>query len=613
MMKNSNYLLLTLFCCLSFLVFTGSAVQASVGDVNNDGSVDLKDVIQALQISAGLPPLPNQPIDLSSDVNCDGRIGLQEAIYALERCICPKIQLGWNGSLIIPDADFVDTSKWTPNTSNENQTIEISSNNSDLQMSWSVNNNGWVQCYMYLPTPISLSQFDIFGIDLKGSATTGSGRIGFELKFEDGAHQAIMKWDQMEGMNRWYEKLAVLKKQFVNWDDFDWSNIKAISLVVYSLSDTVSGIINVKNLVGSLKKNWSRALCTEGISPCNYSEIKTNAINAIISRQTGIGLLKTWVSEVDNDSSWLYGQGLALKALVSEGVWKNSAPDNNSAQAAEKLALFLKDHLIDHPRGGYWPRVWVASTGNIKQRVETDGTIWMGDQPWPLIGLQCYYKKTGDVRVESAISRSMQFLKSLIDNDGKLFTLNVDADLEVAVTSCEAYAAVLQSLYESNESQLAEKLWDYLFDMGWDSDLNYWKEAEYSYRLVLFANTWLTPFLLKKGLIQEALDSLSLIGRILYTCGSGTPCGLDGFVPVAVWYEGTLSYISAGGPNSIELFNQLKDYIHPDGTVSHYNDSSTVGGIWAEPWRSLDGTSWLYFTASGISPFSTCEGAPYRP
>jgi len=609
MMKNTNYFLLTLFCCLSFLVFSESAVQSSVGDVNSDSSIDLKDVIQALQISAGLFPLPNQPIDITADVNGDGKIGIEEAIYALQKCICPEIQIGWNGSLIIPNSNFFNTLKWTLNKANEDQSIDVSSNNSDLQLSWSLNNNSWVQCYMNLTTPISLSQFDIFGIDLKGIAITGS--IGFELKFEDdGNQQAIMRWDQMEGMNRWYEKLVALKKQFANWDVINWSNIKIISLAVYSSNQSSSGTLNVKNLVASLTKNWTKAYRKEDISPENYKQIKTNAINAIINRQTTTGLLTTWA---EDGSSWLYGQGLALKSLVLEGVWEGTKPVNNAAKAAEKLALFLGQNLIDHQRGGYWPRAWRASTGEIIIQVENNGTIWMGDQPWPLIGLQCFYKKTGDERVKPAISSSLQFIKSLIKDDGKLFTLNVDSNQEVEETSCEAYAAVLQSLYESNESQLAEKLWDYLFDMGWESDLNYWKEAKNSYRPVLFSNTWLSPFLVKKGFIQKALDSLSLIGMVLFTCGTGTPCGLDGFGPIAVWYEGTLSYISAGGPHSIELLNNLKDYINPDGTISHYNDTSTVAGIWAVDWHSLDGTSWLYFAVSGISPFSTCDGVPYKP
>ncbi|MCX6225135.1 MAG: hypothetical protein NTV01_10385, partial [Bacteroidia bacterium] len=34
------------------------------------------------------------------------------------------------------------------------------------------------------------------------------------------------------------------------------------------------------------------------------------------------------------------------------------------------------------------------------------------------------------------------------------------------------------------------------------------------------------------------------------------------------------------------------------------------GGIWAVDWHSLDGTSWLYFTAAGKSPFDLAEGIP---
>lgn len=39
------------------------------------------------------------------------------------------------------------------------------------------------------------------------------------------------------------------------------------------------------------------------------------------------------------------------------------------------------------------------------------------------------------------------------------------------------------------------------------------------------------------------------------------------------------------------------------GTIRHYNDNVSVAGIWAVDWSSLDGTSWLYFAASGKSPF----------
>jgi len=86
---------------------------------------------------------------------------------------------------------------------------------------------------------------------------------------------------------------------------------------------------------------------------------------------------------------------------------------------------------------------------------------------------------------------------------------------------------------------------------------------------------------------------------------------MDGIVPLAVWLEGTLSYISAGGPGSIALFEEILKQIHSDGMVSHYNENlGGIGGIWAVDWHSLDGTSWLYFTTKGISPFDVSEGIP---
>ncbi|NJL58656.1 MAG: DUF1573 domain-containing protein [Desulfobacteraceae bacterium] len=54
-----------------------------LGDVNNDGSVNLADVIKALQVLAGLTNLGD--INLKADVNGDGKIGLQEVIYILQK------------------------------------------------------------------------------------------------------------------------------------------------------------------------------------------------------------------------------------------------------------------------------------------------------------------------------------------------------------------------------------------------------------------------------------------------------------------------------------------------------------------------------------------------
>ena len=51
------------------------------GDVNNDRTVDLADAILCLQLLSGASPKP--VVDLKSDINEDGAIGMEEAIFIL--------------------------------------------------------------------------------------------------------------------------------------------------------------------------------------------------------------------------------------------------------------------------------------------------------------------------------------------------------------------------------------------------------------------------------------------------------------------------------------------------------------------------------------------------
>ena len=54
------------------------------GDINDTGSVDLADVILALQVCAKITPAPTTTIKVEAEVSGDGKIGLEEAIYALQ-------------------------------------------------------------------------------------------------------------------------------------------------------------------------------------------------------------------------------------------------------------------------------------------------------------------------------------------------------------------------------------------------------------------------------------------------------------------------------------------------------------------------------------------------
>jgi len=53
------------------------------GDVDGNGSVTLEDVILVLQICSGIPVEP--PIHKDADVNGDSKIGLEEAVYILQK------------------------------------------------------------------------------------------------------------------------------------------------------------------------------------------------------------------------------------------------------------------------------------------------------------------------------------------------------------------------------------------------------------------------------------------------------------------------------------------------------------------------------------------------
>ena len=524
-----------------------------------------------------------------------------------------SFNFGWSGTELVPKSTFLNLSNWTTNVPDPGlgDKSMVTSSGDTLKLNWTFgtgNRYKWSQCYQYFPQTISFANYDLFGFNLKGMPNNGY--VGFELKFEDGTHQAVVRWDGLAGLNRWAEKISVAKKQFENSALMDWSKVRVISLAVYAQASSQyvnsdNGSVSIYNLVGTRMTGWTRGTAREFINHNDYVAIKNKAITAIINRQKPTGLLTTWTQD---NTSWLYGQGLALKALSNEGTWILGVANNAAAIAAEKLAIFLINH--QQPEG-YWPRAWNSASGTITVLREADGTIWMGDFPWIITGLQSYYKKSRDQRVIPAIQKGLDLLKGLILADGKFMTVNPQTGVQYEVASCEAYAATILSLYESGETALADKLYNYISTHGWDSELHCWREATHSDRIVLFANTWMSYYNFQNGDTQSGLDALSLAAKVLYTHGNGELNGLDGIVPLAVWYEGTLSYIDAGGPGSISLFEELKSHINTDGMVSHYNENlGGIGGIWAVDWHSLDGTSWLYFTTVGKSPFDLMEGIP---
>jgi hypothetical protein len=369
-----------------------------------------------------------------------------------------------------------------------------------------------------------------------------------------------------------------------------------------------SGTVSFRNLVSRQVDSFIRAESPDsltGFSSGELEAIRLNAIEAIKNRQKASGLLTTWTQD---GSSWLYGQGMALKALTIEGKWTGSTPIDDYARAAQNLARFLATH---QEAEGYWPRAWNSVTGNPIVGLEWDNTVWMGDFPWIPGSLAYYYRKSADASILPALVKARSFLYNLIDESGRVNTMNMVTHQKSEVINYEGYAAALFCLFELGDTSKAETVIHYLMENGWDKQMRIWNEGPGSSRLVLLVNTWLAALVRSGGFPAEAMDALSLVGNLLYTEGSGGIKGFDGIGPVSAWYEGTLSYIAAGGPGSNTLFAGIKEHILADGTVPYYDENlGSMAGIWAADWSSLDATSWLYYSAAGKSPFGYSGADP---
>jgi hypothetical protein len=67
----------------SFTVNQPGASAVMMGDINGDAAIDITDAVLAIQVISGITP--EQSINSNADVNEDGKIGLPEAIYILQK------------------------------------------------------------------------------------------------------------------------------------------------------------------------------------------------------------------------------------------------------------------------------------------------------------------------------------------------------------------------------------------------------------------------------------------------------------------------------------------------------------------------------------------------
>ncbi|MBD3749287.1 MAG: T9SS type A sorting domain-containing protein [Sphingobacteriales bacterium] len=530
-------------------------------------------------------------------------------------CYFPKssnaqsFNLGWEGTELISRSVFIDTQNWNAGFANGDH-LSVTTDSNTIHLHWqfgSGNRDKWVVYYLKLNTPITISDSDIIGVDVKGSV--GHPNRNFSLKFEDGVQQAVFTSHGLASLNRWVNRISTPKKQFAG--NPDWNNIKVITFAVFSDASSNdlqpdSGTVSIRNLKIADINHWQRASGFERLKASNFLDsVKLQALDGIIKRQAANGLLYSWK---EDNASWLYGQGLALKLLSLEGLWENKLPVNDAARAAEKLARFLAGQQT---QAGYWPRGWNTLEGTVRS---VDEVLWMGDFPWMITGLASYYAKSGDDTVIPSLKKAQSFLYDLIEPSGKFYTLNTATGEKIPVTNTEAYTAAINSVYELGDTVKANTMLHYISSSTWDNNLLYWKEAIDLPRPTLFSNTWMTMLSHHSNDSTQAINSLSFVGKVLATHGPGFPEGFDGIGPIATWYEGTLTYICAGGPNSQTLFDSLMRYRFPDGTMPSYNDNiGAKADIWAVNWSSLDATSWLYFAAAKRSPFVQYNSFHFPP
>ncbi len=86
-MKAIQWVLSSMATWVATIMFAVNCFGAIPGDADGSGTVDLQDVITAIQVCAGMNPAD---VDSEADVNNDGKIGLEEAVFVLAQIAEPQ-------------------------------------------------------------------------------------------------------------------------------------------------------------------------------------------------------------------------------------------------------------------------------------------------------------------------------------------------------------------------------------------------------------------------------------------------------------------------------------------------------------------------------------------
>lgn len=527
----------------------------------------------------------------------------------------PDCAPGWQGSVLIDTSVMRLLQNWTvesdSGSSGELQPSEGLTGQA-VQLNWNIGTGDWVQAKYTFPQPVDLSGADLFGVSLHGGGPAEAANT-VAIMFADvnnvfygylmSVNKHNDKWDNSGGINqinRWLINLPLPKKLFYYFftlgnggTEIDWSKINRVFVVVKRPASGVgggSGQLRIGQFRYDTAANWPRQASYDTAHAATVSpQVTQHAVDYLLASQASTGLFISWQQE-PSQKAYLYDQALVLIVLTREGIWQQGRPDNDAAQAAQRLVTFISQV---QKSDGHWARAWNPHTG---EELSDDG--WVGDQAWWVMALSSYAARSGDTAAHTSAQRGAEWLATRIDTGGKV------------VPSTEGNVDVWWAMIATQRFADADRIQGYLLNEAtvWDASMHYWWRGFEDPVVAMDAATWLSAFSRHPRVNQpeRGLAALSFVGRALVTrSDDGTLCGMDGMGPVSDWNEGTAQYVAAGGANGKALLDTLVAQQNPDGSMPGSPDnwaSDTYG--WLSHWSGLAPTAWLYFAVKGLPFYS---------
>ncbi len=435
--------------------------------------------------------------------------------------------------------------------------------------------------------------------------------LAFRMRGEGPANRLEIKLEDKDGVNfgksfdaatagKDWRDYEIPFKEFKYWwggdGSFDWQHPKLIYIAAAKSGGGQGSI-----WIDDLKFEKLEDQAPEVTPPQKAYEYVTGdeavakkAAKWISWMQQKSGLILSY--EGDNRPfAWTYDQGLCLIVLAHE-----------DRPAAVRLLDALRK--LQKPEG-YWNDGVMLDTGGGKFdlskedqakwfRSTVPGVMyefdnrWIGSVAWVVHGIQRYVEITGDRRYADMADSGAGWLASQQRADGSLHDVT-----EGNMTSWRALKA-------AGLMVAADKVKTYLLTKIWNDEEGRYRVAPTNPQVYLDVQTWGASFSVAAGFPENGLRSLAFAKTHL-ECKSppGRPRGFDATGPYAVWNEGTLQYIVAGGAGAAEYLKDMNAQQRKDGALQHSHENLSQGGAWHTSMYGVCPTAWLYFANMGNEPF----------